>query len=157
VSSIEITLDDLRGAEVVALLEEHVTQLRDVTPPGSSHALDLDGLRSPDVRFWTATGDDGQLLGCAALKTLTAEHAELKSMRTATARTRQGVATALLRHALAEARAAGFTRVSLETGSFEFFAPARALYARHGFTECEPFGDYRPDPHSTFMTLELRP
>ena len=153
----EIALDDLRGAAVVAFLEDHVTQLRDVTPPGSSHALDLDGLRSPDVRFWTATGDDGELLGCAALKTLTVEHAELKSMRTAAHRTRQGVATALLRHVLDEARAAGFARLSLETGSFGFFAPARALYARHGFVECEPFGDYRPDPHSTFMTLELRP
>ncbi|SDM75219.1 putative acetyltransferase [Nocardioides szechwanensis] len=152
-----IALDDLRGADVVAFLEEHVTQLRDVTPPGSSHALDLDGLRAPDVRFWTITGDDGELVGCAALKTLTAEHAELKSMRTAGHRTRQGVATALLRHVLGEARAAGFGRVSLETGSFEFFAPARALYARHGFTGCEPFGDYRLDPHSTFMTLELRP
>ncbi|MFA6299280.1 MAG: GNAT family N-acetyltransferase [Nocardioides sp.] len=152
-----IALDDLRDADVVAFLEEHVTQLRDVTPPGSSHALDLDGLRASDVSFWTATGDDGQLLGCAALKALTAGHAELKSMRTAGHRTRQGVATALLCHVLDEARAAGFTRVSLETGSFEFFAPARALYARHGFTECEPFGDYRPDPHSTFMTLQLRP
>ena len=153
----EIALDDLRGAAIVAFLEEHVTQLREITPPGSSHALDLEGLRSPDVRFWTASGDDGELLGCAALKTLTAEHAELKSMRTAGHRTRQGVATALLRHVLGEARASGFTRVSLETGSFGFFAPARALYARHGFVECEPFGDYRPDPHSTFMTLELRP
>lgn len=151
-----IALDDLRGADVVAFLEEHVAQLRDVTPPGSSHALDLDGLRAPDVRFWTMTAD-GELLGCAALKTLTAEHAELKSMRTAGHRTRQGVATALLRHVLDEARAAGFGRVSLETGSFEFFAPARALYARHGFTECAPFGSYRPDRHSTFMTLQLRP
>lgn len=152
-----IALDDLRGADVVAFLEEHVAQLRDVTPPGSSHALDLDGLRAPDVRFWTMTDDDGELLGCAALKTLTPEHAELKSMRTAGHRTRQGVATALLRHVLDEARAGGFARVSLETGSFEFFAPARALYARHGFAECEPFGSYRPDPHSTFMTLQLRP
>lgn len=152
-----IALDDLRGAAVVAFLEEHVTQLRDATPPGSSHALDLDGLRAPDVRFWTMTDDDGELVGCVALKTLTADHAELKSMRTAGHRTRQGVATALLRHVLDEARSAGFGRVSLETGSFEFFAPARVLYARHGFTECEPFGGYRPDPHSTFMTFELRP
>jgi len=153
---VRIALDDLHGAEVVAFLEEHVTQLRDVTPRGSSHALDLDGLRAPDVRFWVATADDGELLGCAALKALTSEHAELKSMRTAAARTRQGVATALLGHVLDEARSAGFARISLETGSFEFFAPARTLYERHGFTECPPFGDYRPDPHSTFMTLELR-
>ncbi|MDP2772117.1 MAG: GNAT family N-acetyltransferase [Nocardioides sp.] len=156
-NQVTIALDDLGGADVVAFLEEHVTQLRDVTPPGSSHALDLDGLRASDVTFWTATDGDGELLGCAALKALTAEHAELKSMRTAGHRTRQGVATTLLRHVLDEARAAGFSRVSLETGSFDFFAPARALYARHGFVECEPFGDYRPDPHSTFMTLGLHP
>lgn len=153
----QIDRDDLRSPEVVAFLEEHVTQLHEITPPGSSHALDLEGLRSPDVRFWTASGDGGELLGCAALKALTAEHAELKSMRTAAQRTRQGVATALLRHVLDEARAAGFIRVSLETGSFDFFAPARALYARHAFVECEPFGEYRRDPHSTFMTLELSP
>ncbi|WP_193614390.1 GNAT family N-acetyltransferase [Nocardioides lijunqiniae] len=148
---------DLADPVVVAFLEEHVVQLRDVTPPGSSHALDLDGLRAPDVRFWSATDDHGHLLGCAALKTLVPDHAELKSMRTATTRTRQGVATALLRHVLAEARTAGVARVSLETGSFDFFAPARALYARHGFIQCAPFGDYRPDPHSTFMTLVLSP
>jgi putative acetyltransferase len=148
---------DLGDSAVVAFLEEHVAQLRDVTPPGSSHALDLDGLRAPGVRFWSATDDGGDLLGCAALKRLSPGHAELKSMRTATGRTRQGVATALLRHVLDEARTVGFARVSLETGSFDFFAPARALYARHGFVECEPFGDYRPDPHSTFMTLVLGP
>ncbi|WP_134738877.1 GNAT family N-acetyltransferase [Nocardioides sp. 503] len=148
---------DLDDPAVVAFLEEHVAQLRDVTPPGSSHALDLDGLRAPSVRFWSVTDEDGDLLGCAALKTLGPDHAELKSMRTATGRTRQGVATALLRHVLDEARSAGAARVSLETGSFDFFAPARALYVRHGFVECEPFGDYRPDPHSTFMTLVMGP
>ncbi len=146
--------DDLETPGLVPFLEDHVTQLRDVTPPGSSHALDLAGLRAPGVRFWTATEGD-ELVGCAALKTLSAEHAELKSMRTSATRTRQGIATRLLVLVLDEARAAGLARISLETGSFAFFAPARALYARHGFAECEPFGDYRPDPHSTFMTRTL--
>ncbi len=150
-----IAIDDLQGAEIIAFLEAHVAQLRSLSPPESSHALDLAGLRSPDVRFWTAVDDDGEIVGCAALKTLDAGHAELKSMRTATHRTRQGVASRLVAHVLEEARAMGFSRVSLETGSEEFFAPARALYARHGFDYCEPFGDYRPDPLSVFMTRGL--
>lgn len=152
---VHIAIDDLQGGAIVAFLEAHVAQLRSLTPPESSHALDLDGLRSPAVRFWTATDDDGEILGCAALKTLDAEHAELKSMRTATHRTRQGVASRLVTHVLQEARAAGFSRVSLETGADDFFAPARALYARHGFEPCEPFADYRPDPLSVFMTRSV--
>lgn len=150
-----IATDDLRGAGVIAFLEHHVAQLRSLSPPESTHALDLDGLRSPDVRFWTTTADDGEIVGCAALKTLDATHAELKSMRTATHRTRQGIASRLLLHVLDEARTAGFRRVSLETGAEEFFAPARALYARHGFEECAPFAAYRPDPLSVFMTRAL--
>jgi putative acetyltransferase len=152
---VHIAIDDLRGAAIIAFLEAHVAQLRSLSPPESSHALDLDGLRSPDVRFWTATDDDGEILGCAALKTLDPTHVELKSMRTAAHRTRQGVASRLVQHALEEARTAGFERISLETGSEEFFAPARALYSRHGFDYCEPFADYRPDPLSVFMTRPL--
>ena len=150
-----IAIDDLQSAATVAFLEAHVAQLRSLSPPESTHALDLDGLRSPAVRFWTATGEDGEILGCAALKTLDGDHAELKSMRTAPARTRQGVASRLVAHVLDEARALGFTRISLETGSEEFFAPARALYSRHGFDYCEPFADYLPDPLSVFMTRML--
>jgi putative acetyltransferase len=152
---VQIASDDLQGAAIIAFLEAHVAQLRSLTPPESSHALDLDGLRAPDVRFWTATDDGGEILGCAALKALDPTHVELKSMRTAAHRTRQGVASRLVQHALEEARTAGFERISLETGSEEFFAPARALYSRHGFDYCEPFADYRPDPLSVFMTRPL--
>lgn len=150
----QIAPDDLSSAEVVAFLEAHVAQLRATSPPGSSHALDLAGLRAPDVSFWSAY-DDGELVGCAALKRLDADHAELKSMRTAPHRVGQGIGSRLVEHVLAEARATGCTRVSLETGSQEFFAPARRLYARHGFSECPPFGGYRLDPSSTFMTRVL--
>lgn len=150
-----IRTDDLQGEPIVAFLEAHVAQLRRLSPPESSHALDLDGLRAPDVRFWSATDDDGDILGCAALKTLDPTHAELKSMRTAPRQTRRGIATGLLLHVLGEARTAGFARISLETGAEEFFAPARALYARHGFDYCEPFAGYRPDPLSVFMTRSL--
>lgn len=150
----EIAPDDLTSAEIVAFLEAHVSQLRSLGPPESTHALDLDGLRAPGVRFWSAY-DAGELVGCAALQRLDATHAELKSMRTATHRTREGIAGRLLAFVLAEACAAGFERVSLETGSYAFFHPAHALYRRHGFVECEPFGAYRPDPLSTFLTLAL--
>jgi putative acetyltransferase len=148
---------DLRDAEVVAFLEAHVAELRTTGPPESTHVLDLAGLQAPAMRFWTAY-DDGELVGCAALKDLgPAEpgHGELKSMRTAPHRTREGIGARLLLHVLDEARAADFVRVSLETGSSAFFGPAHALYRRHGFAECEPFGDYRPDPLSTFMTRPL--
>jgi putative acetyltransferase len=145
---------DLDDPAVVALLRDHLAQLRSITPPESTHALDLDGLRAPGVRFFTAD-DDGEVVGCAALAPLDDHHVELKSMRTAAHRVRQGVAARLVVFVLDEARTAGFTRMSLETGSDEFFAPARALYARHGFVPCPPFGGYRPDPLSTFLTREL--
>ncbi|WP_134766312.1 GNAT family N-acetyltransferase [Nocardioides sp. 1609] len=149
-----IALDDLTGTGVVAFLEAHLAQLRATSPPESTHALDLAGLRAAGVLLWTAHDGD-ELVGCAALKRLDDEHAELKSMRTATHRTGEGIGARLLEHVLGEARARGYRRVSLETGSQDFFAPARRLYARHGFAECPPFAGYRPDPHSTFMTRVL--
>ncbi len=149
-----IDLDDLTSPEAIAFLEDHVTELRAISPPESTHALDLEGLRAPGVVFWAAREGDA-VVGCAALKAHSDTHAEVKSMRTAAARARQGVATRLLDTVLAHARDAGFRRISLETGAEPFFAPARALYARHGFVECEPFADYRPDPLSVFMTREL--
>lgn len=150
----QINVDDLTDPAVLDLLEEHVRELRAISPPESSHALDLAGLRAPGVGFWVARLD-GEVVGCVALKALDARHAELKSMRTAARHARQGVGTALLRHVLEVARASGFERISLETGSQEYFAPARALYSRHGFAVCDPFGDYRPDPSSTLLTRSL--
>ncbi len=152
---VHIAIDDLRGPDVIAFLEAHVAQMRSISPPESTHALDLAGLRAPGVWFWTAVADDGEILGCAGLKRLDHGHAELKSMRTATHATRQGVASNLVNHVLDEARGLGFTRVSLETGAEDFFAPARALYARHDFDYCEPFAGYRLDPFSVFMTRSL--
>jgi putative acetyltransferase len=151
---VRIVVDDLTGPEIAAFLREHVDQLRAVTPPGSSHALDLDGLRAPGVTFFTML-DGEAIVASAALKALDPVHAEVKSMRTSTTRTRQGLATAMLTHLITHARAQEFRRLSLETGSFAFFAPARALYEKHGFVYCAPFGDYREDPNSVFMTLEL--
>ncbi len=153
---IELRLDDLRGPEIRALLEEHLRNMRAISPPESVHALDLEGLRKPEIRFWTAwSGAD--LLGCGALKQLDATHAELKSMRTADAHRRKGVARAVLLHLMTDARAQGITRLSLETGTEPPFLPARQLYAAHGFVECPPFADYRLDPNSVFMTCTLSP
>jgi putative acetyltransferase len=149
-----IELDDLTAPATIAFLEDHVTQLRALTPPESTHALDLDGLRAPGVVFWSARDGDA-VVGCAALKALDDTHAEVKSMRTAADRARQGIASRLLATVIEHARDDGFRRLSLETGSSGAFAPARALYARHGFTECAPFADYRPDPLSVFMTREI--
>jgi putative acetyltransferase len=151
---IEIHPDDLRGADVAALLQQHLDDMHRHSPPESVHALDLDKLRRPDISFWVAR-EDGALLGCGALRQLDPRHGEIKSMRTANAHRGRGVGEAMLAHILAEARRRGYARLSLETGTPAAFDPARRLYARHGFVECGPFGDYVPDPYSTFMTLEL--
>nr|WP_231747290.1 GNAT family N-acetyltransferase [Auraticoccus cholistanensis] len=124
-------------------------------PPESRHALDVTGLRAPGVRLWVAREEPDVVLGTVALAAVAPGHEELKSMRTDPAHRGRGIASRLLRHALVDARRRGVARVSLETGSMDFFAPARALYRKHGFVGCGPFGSYRPDPNSTFMTLEL--
>jgi putative acetyltransferase len=147
----EIRLDDLSGPEIRALLEEHLANMRRISPPGSVHALDLDGLRRPEVSFWTVW-EDGALLGCGALKQLDERHGEIKSMRTAESARRRGVARAVLQHILAEARRRGYARLSLETGAQPFFEPARRLYASFGFEPCGPFDRYTDDPNSVFMT-----
>jgi putative acetyltransferase len=146
--------DDLRSPDVAALLQEHLDHMHSLSPPESVHALDLDKLRAPGITFWTLRRD-GELLGCGALKALAPGHGEIKSMRTAAGHLRKGVAARMLEHILAEARRRGYRRLSLETGSMDAFTPARTLYARYGFRECGPFGDYVEDPHSVFMTLEL--
>ena len=152
----DIRLDDLTGPEIRALLEDHLVHMRQISPPESVHALDLDALRRPEITFWTAWQDE-MLLGCGALKALSGSHGEIKSMRTAPAHRRQGVARAMLEHILAEAQQRGFTRVSLETGAMDAFYPAHRLYERFGFTRCEPFADYLPDANSVFMTKVLSP
>jgi putative acetyltransferase len=150
----KIVVDDLSGPEIAAFLQEHVDEMRSVTPPESKHALDLDGLRKPDVTFWSVYDGD-TLVGCGAIKELDSGHGEVKSMRTSAAYKRRGVAATMLEHIIAEARRRGYARLSLETGSFAFFAPARALYEKFGFEYCEPFGDYRKDPNSVHMTKVL--
>lgn len=150
----QIRIDDLSGPEIRLLLEEHLRDMHATSPPESVHALDLEGLRGSDISFWTVWSQ-GELLGCGALKQLDAAHAEVKSMRTAPAHRRRGVARAMLQHILAEARVRACARLSLETGSMAAFAPARSLYERFGFSYCAPFADYIEDPNSVFMTRTL--
>lgn len=149
-----IIIDDLSGAKVAGLLGEHMASMRQHSPPESVHALDLSALRSPDITFWTAWDED-ELLGCGALKEIEDLHGEIKSMRTAKSHLGKGVASALLSHLLEEAHRRRYCRLSLETGSGPAFEPAHALYMKFGFEYCGPFGNYREDPFSRFMTLKL--
>ena len=150
----QIRIDDLRGPEIIALLREHLRCMEQVSPPESRHALNLDGLRQPEITFWTIW-HDATLAGCGALKQLTPHHGEIKSMRTATCYLRQGVASRMLTHILEEAKRRRYHRLSLETGAFPYFEPARKLYTNFGFKLCEPFADYKSDLNSVFMTKEL--
>jgi putative acetyltransferase len=146
-------LDDPR---VQALLAQHRHTASVHTAPGSAHALDLEGVKAADVAFWSAWDDD-RLVGVGALKRLSPTHGEVKSMHTVETQRRSGVGTAILRHIIDWARSQGMTRLSLETGAWAYFEPARALYRSCGFVECEPFGNYVEDPNSVFMALELCP
>jgi putative acetyltransferase len=151
---VDVEADDPRRDDVTALLLEHLDDMRATSPPESIHALDIDALAVPGITFVTARDGD-VLLGCGALKELSTDHGEVKSMRTTTAARGRGVAAAVLDWLLAEARARGLKRVSLETGTQDYFAAAHRLYLRHGFIDCGPFGDYTLDPHSRYLTIAL--
>lgn len=154
IPALRIVVDDLSGPEVAALLSDHLASMHANTPAGSVHALDLDELRDPGVTFWSAwDGDD--LAGVGALKALGADHGEVKSVRTAPAYLRRGVAAALLAEVIATARARGYAALSLETGHGPDFDAALGLYVRFGFVPCGPFADYTNDPFSRFFALEL--
>jgi putative acetyltransferase len=146
--------DDLTRAPVLALLNEHLSNMYELSPPESVHALDVAKLRAPGITFWTVWDGD-ELLGCGALKELSRAHGEVKSMRTPAARRRTGAGRAVLAHIIGVARQRGYQRLSLETGSQPAFQPAQKLYESFGFSHCGPFADYREDPHSVFMSLRL--
>lgn len=150
-----VTPGDLTDSRVIDLLEYHLASARAQTAPGSAHALDLQELRSPDITFWTVW-DGESLIAMGALKQLSYDHGEVKSMHTIAAARRKGAASAVLQHIIAVARSRGISRLSLETGAWDYFRPAVALYRSHGFVECGPFASYVPDPNSIFMTLDLR-
>ena len=148
---IVIRADDLSSEESQSIVREHMAGMLDNTPLESVHAFHLDKLRQAHVTFWTAWLGP-ELCGCGALQTLDHQHGEVKSMRTREKFLRQGVGQAVLSHIVTEASARGLKRLSLETGSAESFAAARSMYLKNGFEICSPFGDYKLDPHSVFMT-----
>lgn len=149
-----IRLGDLDDPQIVALLQEHLTEMQAVSPPESVHALDIEELKQRNVTFW-ALWEDNRLLTCGALKQLAADHGEIKSMRTSARYRGIGMAAKMLRHIIGEAQHRGYRRLSLETGSMAYFQPAIALYRKFGFEPCEPFADYRLDPNSVYLTKAL--
>jgi putative acetyltransferase len=150
----KIELDDLTRSQVLALLEEHLCNMYEITPPEYVFAFDVKKLRAPDVTFWTAW-NDGTLLGCAALKELSPAQGEVKSMRTPANLRRCGAGRALLNHILQVSRERGYQELFLETGRHPAFAAAHALYRSAGFRECGPFGSYQENGSSVFMSLQL--
>lgn len=150
----EIKIDDLTSSKVIALIGQHFQDMASQSPAESMHALNLDGLKKPEITFW-GVWDGEELMGIGAMKELDAQHGEVKSMRTSANHLRKGVARKLLVHIIEEAKQRGYVRLSLETGSMESFQPAIRLYASLGFVEVGPFADYIEDPNSVFMTLEL--
>ena len=157
-SDLTIIEDDLSGDAIAALLALHLADMQQWSPPGTVHALPPERLRQPDVTFYTAwagTGDKTTLAGCGALKRIAADHGEIKSMRTPAALRRRGAGKAILQHIIDVARERGYRRLSLETGSQDSFAAAHGLYLDAGFVDTGPFGDYRPDNNSRFLTLAL--
>jgi len=153
-----IRKDDLSGAKIQALLREHLADAYKNSPPDSVYALDIAELRKPDISFWSVWEDD-VLLGCGALKGLDRTHGEIKSMRTTEAALKRGVGSLMVAHIIKQAKSRGYARLSLETGSNQPYAPARALYTKFGFEECGPFAEYEADDEdgafSLYMTLVL--
>ena len=149
-----IEIDDLSRPQVHALLEEHLANMYELSPPEQVFALDLSELRTADITFWSVW-DGGNLIGCGALKALSPAHGEVKSMRTPAAARKLGAGRAVLEHIIAVARQRGYAKLSLETGTHAAFEPAHALYRSRGFTVCGPFGSYHANPHSVFMEFRL--
>ena len=150
----QIRIDPLTHPKIHALLEEHLDDMRAISPPESVHALDLNKLRQPDITFWSAWEGD-ELLGCGALKALDPSHGEVKSMRTSRHHRRSGVGRAILQQVIDEATRRSYARLSLETGSMAEFLPAQRMYESFGFSYCGPFAGYVDDPNSVFMTKAL--
>jgi putative acetyltransferase len=150
----DVRKESLQNPAVVKLLESHLLDMAQHSPPESVHALDIAALQASDVTFWAAWQNE-ELLGCGALQELSATQGEVKSMRTNPEHLRKGVAVEILKCLIKEAQQRGYTQICLETGSAEAFRAARLLYERHGFNYCPPFGLYTEDPHSLFMQLKL--
>ena len=135
-------------------LEKHFLELRSVSPEGSAHVLDIPGLKDSSIKFWSLWEDD-KLIGCGALKFLEKDHGEFKSIRVIDEFRKKGYGIRILEHLINEAKKLSIKKLSLETGSGDFFLPARALFKKIGFTECAPFAHYKKDPNSCYMSLKI--
>jgi putative acetyltransferase len=153
-SDLDIRQDDLSGGKIRGLLAFHLSGMRENSPPGTSYALDLSELQVPHITVWSAWFGE-EIAGCGALKEIEPGWGEVKSMRTATAHLRKGVAAALLEHIIATAASRGYRRLSLETGTSTEYDAATALYRKRGFRNGEIFADYAPSPHNQFLHLDL--
>ena len=151
----KIKIDNLSDPGIETFLNEHIQEMKSISPPESKHALDIEALKKSDITFWSAWQKE-ELVGCGALKELDSSHAEIKSMRVSSKHRGKKLATKLLSHLLVEAALKGYEKVSLETGSMAFFEPARRLYQKFGFKQCAPFASYKEDLNSVFMSLDLR-
>ena len=138
--------------EVNELLIRHFVELRDASPEGSAHVLDIPGLKVPSIKFWSLW-DDKKLIGCGALKFLDKEHGEFKSIRIHDDFRNQGHGTNVINHLISEAKKLNIKRLSIETGASDFFIPARKLFKKTGFTVCEPFAHYKKDINSVYLTM----
>ena len=149
--SIENNFDE---PQVNELLTKHFIELRTVSPPGSTHVLDIPGLKDSTIRFWSLW-DGENLVGCGALKILEKEHGEFKSIRVADKFRKNGMGEKIISHLIDQAKQIGIKKLSIETGYGDFFAPARKLFKKFGFKECEPFAHYKPDPNSCYYSLNI--
>tara|TARA_B100001175_G_C19145170_1_gene465558 strand:- start:144 stop:611 length:468 start_codon:yes stop_codon:yes gene_type:complete len=147
--SIEGNFDNL---EVNKLLKKHFVELRAASPEGSAHVLDIPGLKIPSIKFWSLWKDD-YLIGCGALKFLNETHGEFKSIRIHDNYRQQGHGMNVINHLINEAKKLKIKRLSIETGAGNFFIPARKLFEKTGFTECEPFAHYKEDVNSVYLTM----
>ena len=140
--------------EVNELLVKHFIELRSVSPAGSTHVLDIDGLKDQSIKFWSLW-ENNELVGCGALKFLEKNHGEFKSIRVADKFRKKGIGEKIIDHLIEEAKKLEISKLSTETGAGEFFLPARKLFLKFGFKECPPFAHYKEDPNSCYYTLNL--
>ena len=150
--SIEGNFDN---SEVNDLLKKHFVELRQVSPAGSTHVLDIDGLKDPSIKFWSLW-ENNELIGCGALKFLEKNHGEFKSIRVADQFRKKGSGERIINHLIEEAKKLNIVKLSIETGAGEFFLPARKLFSKFGFKPCGPFAHYKEDPNSCYYTKNLQ-
>ena len=145
---------NFNNSEVNDLLKKHFIELRSVSPEGSAHVLDIDGLKDPSIKFWSLW-EDNKLIGCGALKFLDKNHGEFKSIRVADEFKKKGVGKRIITHLIGEAKKLKISKLSIETGAGKFFLPARNLFSKFGFKKCSPFAHYKDDPNSCYYTIDL--